>query len=215
MAPFSKIPENLLASAPPHTTPGTVPAVAYWGGEAGLSASVAAFPRKAGGWIHRVGHRRCTCAAIPIPSRFTIIPASSARPPAPARKPTLTGPNHWTCTLVQKNHLQPSLIQSQHVILCPRTRRQSAWHLQRKSQRIYWHPHHLVRHRGQSPRARRWACTRGRWLDGRIVTNRRVPRNRNDCAVAGDSPRSRRHRGNEGCRGRGKGPVTALRCIRP
>ena len=120
MAPFSKIPENLLASAPPHTTLGTVPAVAYWGGEAGLSASVAAFPRKAGGWIHRVGHRRCTCAAIPIPSRFTIIPASSARPPAPARKPTLTGPNHWTCTLVQKNHLQPSLIQSQHVILCPR-----------------------------------------------------------------------------------------------
>jgi|GEM_PF-3033657 len=76
-------------------------------------------------------------------------------------------------------------------------RPQSAWHLQRKSQRFYWYPHRLVRHRGQSPRPRRRACTGGRWLDGRIVTIRRVPRNRNDCAVGGDSPRSRRHRENE------------------
>jgi len=36
-----------------------------------------------------------------------------------------------------------------------------------------------------------------RLLGGRIVTNRRIPRNRNDRAVARDSPRSRRHRGNE------------------
>jgi len=82
-----------------------------------------------------------------------------------------------------------------------------AWHLSRKSQRFYWYTHHLVRHRGQSPRARRRACTSGRWLDGRIVTIRRVHRNRNDCAVARDSPCSRRHRGNEVGRGRKKTPV--------
>jgi len=76
-------------------------------------------------------------------------------------------------------------------------RPQGAWHLQRKSQRFYWYPHHLVRHRGHSPRAQRQACTGGRWLDVRIVTIRRVPGNRNDCAVGGDSPRSRRHHENE------------------
>jgi len=78
-----------------------------------------------------------------------------------------------------------------------KVRPEGAWHLQRKSQRIYKHPHHLVQHRGQSPRTRPQACNSGRWPDGRIVANRRFPRNRNDCTVAGDSPRSRRHRGNE------------------
>jgi len=72
-----------------------------------------------------------------------------------------------------------------------------AWHLLQKSQRMYWYVHHLVRHRGQSPRARRRACNCGSWSDDRIVTNRRVHKNRNDGAVAGDSPCSRRHRGNE------------------
>ena len=67
----------------------------------------------------------------------------------------------------------------------------------RKTQRFYWYPHHLVRHRGQSPRPRWQACNSGGWPGGRIVTIRRVRRNRNDGAVAGDSPRSRRHRGNE------------------
>jgi len=88
------------------------------------------------------------------------------------------------------------------------TRPQSAWHLprhpQRKSQRFYWYAHHFVRHRGQSPRTRRKPCNSGGWPGGRIVTNRRVPRNRNNCAVARDSPRSRRHRGNDVGRGRQK-----------
>jgi len=91
---------------------------------------------------------------------------------------------------------------------------QGAWHLLRKFQRIYWYTRHLVWHRGQSPQPRRRACNSGGWLDGRIVTNRRVHRNRNDCAVAGDSPRSRRHLEHEVGRGEKTEPATVWRCTR-
>jgi len=191
-----KLPE----SATPAASAGTVPAVAdtgeiRWGGDRQTGPVT---PKKVHGTLnenHRefTGIRVTLCSTGDSPGRPGGMGGTAAavwaaeslqteKLPESARPAALPGP----VPVVADTRGNTPIKVHAH---------KGAWHLKRKSSRIYGYPRHFMRHRGQSGRAQWHGWNIGCCLGGRIVANRKIARICKACGVAGDSPRGCRHRG--------------------